>query len=114
MMPVERLTQFDFYHVLAATEGVSLVYFTAPGCGACRQLKQVLQRHPREFAVINLFEVDAQQDLALTREFEVFHLPALFLFKDGHYHAAIHAEPNVPSLLAAVEAAVTAAPEEAP
>lgn len=113
-MPVERLTQFDFHHTLSETPGASLVYFTAPGCGACRQLRLVLENHAVEFATINLFEVDAQQDLALTREFEVFHLPALFLFKDGHYHAAIHAEPRAPSLLAAVEAALAAAPQEAP
>jgi thioredoxin-like negative regulator of GroEL len=113
-VPATRLTQFDFHHTLAETAGVSLVYFSAPGCGACRQLKQILESHPQEFALLNLFEVDAQQDMALTREFEVFHLPALFLFKDGHYHAPIHSEPLVPSLLAAVEAALAAAPQEAP
>lgn len=113
-MAVERLTQFDFHHTLAETEGPSLVYFTAPGCGACRQLRQVLECHPMELSAIHLFEVDAQQDQALTREFEVFHLPALFLFKNGHYHAAIHAEPLAASLKEAIDAALSAAAEEAP
>ena len=113
-MPVKRLSQFDFHHALAETNGVSLVYFTAPGCGACRQLRQVLDSHAAAFATLKLFEVDAQQDMALTREFEVFHLPALFLFKDGHYHAPIHAEPLAPHLIRAVEAALASAPEEAP
>lgn len=113
-MPVKRLSQFDFHHALAETNGVSLVYFTAPGCGACRRLKQILESRPRELARLNLFEVDAQQDMALTREFEVFHLPAMFLFKDGHYHAAIHAEPVPNSLIAAIETALATAPQEAP
>jgi thiol-disulfide isomerase/thioredoxin len=113
-VPNGRLSQFDFHHTLAETPGVSLVYFTAPGCGACRQLKRIFCDHPEEFALLNLFEVDAQQDLALTREFEVFHLPSLFLFKDGQYHAPIHAEPLPHSLLAAVEAALAAPPCEAP
>ncbi len=113
-MPLARLTQFDFHHTLAETEGISLVFFTAPGCGACRQLKKVLESHPREFALHHVFEVDAQQDMALTREFEVFHLPAMFLFKDGHYHAAIHAEPQSPSIIAAIDAALAGAPQEAP
>jgi thiol-disulfide isomerase/thioredoxin len=113
-MSAARLTQFDFHHTLAETGGVSLVYFTAPGCGACRQLKQVFDSYPDEFALLNLFEVDAQQEMALTREFEVFHLPALFLFKEGQYHAPIHAEPMPQSLIAAVETALAGEPEEAP
>lgn len=113
-MTVKKLTQFDFHHALAEAEGVSLIYFTAPGCGACRQIRQVFETHPAEFARFNLFEVDAQQDMALTREFEVFHLPALFLFKDGHYHAPIHAEPLASHLIRAVEVALASAPEEAP
>ena len=92
-MSAASLSQFDFHHTLAQTEGVSLVYFTAPGCGACRQLKQILESHPQEFALLNIFEVDAQQDMALTREFDVFHLPAMFLFRDGHYHAPIRTLP---------------------
>lgn len=113
-MSITRLTQFDFHHTLAETKGVSLVYFTAPGCGACRRLKQVLGGYPEIFASLNLFEVDAQQDMALTREFEVFHLPALFLFKDGLYHAPIHAEPLPNRLIAAVKTALADSPQEAP
>ncbi len=113
-MTAEQLSQFDFHHTLAQAEGVSLVYFTAPGCGACRQLKHILESSPQEFALLNVFEVDAQQDMALTREFEVFHLPAMFLYKDGHFHAPIHAEPQPASLIAAIEAALAQPPQEAP
>jgi thiol-disulfide isomerase/thioredoxin len=113
-MAVTRLTQFDFHHTLADTGGLSLVYFTSPGCGACRQLRQMLEANAEMFGSLNLFEVDAQQDMALTREFEVFHLPSLFLFKDGHFHAPIHSEPRPQSLLSAVEAASNAEPQEAP
>jgi len=108
------LSQFDFHHTLAATEGLSLVYFTSPGCGACRQLKIVLENTPQAFSHLTIFEVDAQQEMALTREFEVFHLPALFLYRDGQYHAPIHAEPQAASLLAAIEAALLQPPHEAP
>lgn len=113
-MSVSRLTQFDFHHTLAETGGVSLVYFTSPGCGACRHLRQMLDSHADTFSHINLFEVDAQQDMALTREFEVFHLPSLYLFKDGQFHAQIHSEPLPQSLIAAVEMALAAEPQEAP
>lgn len=113
-MAVEQLSQFDFHHRLAEAGGVSLVYFTAPGCGACRQLKQLFDSHSDAFARLHLFEVDAQQDMALTREFEVFHLPSLFLFRDGQYHAPVHAEPTPAALLAAIDAALAAEAQEAP
>jgi thiol-disulfide isomerase/thioredoxin len=113
-MPVTQLSQFDFHHALSRTEGTSLVYFTASGCGACHRLKQVLESSAQEFALLNLFEVDAQQEMALTREFEVLHLPAMFLFRDGHFHAPLHAEPLPASLLAAIETALALQPQEAP
>ena len=34
-------------------------------------------------------KVDAQEQAALAREFEVFHLPALHLYLDGRYHAPV-------------------------
>jgi len=113
-MSIQQLTQFDFHHRLAETAGLSLVWFSAPACGACRQLKRLFAAQPEAFSRLQLFEVDAGQEMALTREFEVFHLPAMFLFRDGHYHAPIHAEPRVESLLAAIETALVNAPQEAP
>ncbi|OBS08548.1 thioredoxin family protein [Acidihalobacter prosperus] len=108
------LTQFDFHHRLAETPGTALVLFTAPGCGACRRMRAALAALAPEHPEWRIFEVDAGQDLALTREFEVFHLPGLFLYRGGRYHAAL----EVASIPARVEAAVDALsaqpPEEAP
>ncbi|AOU97183.1 thioredoxin [Acidihalobacter yilgarnensis] len=96
------LTQFDFHHRLAEVPGTALVLFTAPGCGACRRMHTVLAALAPHHPDWRVFEVDAGQDLALTREFEVFHLPGLFLYRNGHYHAALETE----AVPARVEAAV--------
>lgn len=109
-----RLDQFEFHHVLAATPGLALVCFTGPACGACRQLKAMFAQHAQLFTDIRLFEVDAERDLALTREFDVFHLPALFLYRDGHFHCELHAEMHPTGLRAAIEAALSVPPQEAP
>jgi thioredoxin 1 len=111
---VGLLDQFNFHHILAETDGVSLVYFTAPACSSCKRLKWVFEHHPDKFVMLNLFEVDAQRDMALTHEFNVFHLPSLFLFNDGEFHAEIHAEPLPDAIIAAVEAALAESPREAP
>lgn len=114
MAAIRRLDQFEFHHVLEAVPCSGLVIFTAPACGACRQLKLVLTQDAPLLPGLQLFEVDAERDLALTREFDVFHLPALFLYHDGRYHARIDAEARPQALRAALEAALAAPPEEAP
>lgn len=113
-MVIRPLDQFNFHHTLAAAEGVSLVYFTSPACGSCKQLKWVFDHHPDEFALLNLFEVDAEREMALTHEFEVFHLPAMFLFSEGEFHAELQSEPLPHAIIAAVEAALAQPPVEAP
>ena len=109
-----RLSQFSFHPTLADTHGIVLVIFTGPACGACRRLKAVLEGSGELFADMQLFEVDAGDDLALTREFDVFHLPAMFLFRDGTYHCELHGEAQPERLRAAIDAALAAPAEEAP
>ena len=113
-MGLASLGQFDLHHVLAETPGVSLIIFTGPACGACRRLKAVLAAEPQLFADIHLFEVDAQRDMALTREFAVFHLPAMFLYRDGEFHCELHSEAVPGKLRHAIDAALAAPAQEAP
>jgi thioredoxin-like negative regulator of GroEL len=110
----EPLNQFDFHHRLNDLTGVAVVMFSAAGCGGCRHLRRVM----REVAGLrpdwHLFEVDAHRDAALCNEFEVFHLPSLFLFRDGAFHCALHAEARPGAVVAAAETALAAPAEEAP
>lgn len=109
---IRRLDQFEFHHVLEATPGTSLVLFTAPACGACRRLKQILG--DGALPEVTLFEVDAERDLALMREFDVFHLPALFLYRDGEFHCELKSEAHPRHIAEAIDAALAAPPQEAP
>jgi hypothetical protein len=99
------LDQFNFHHTLSATRGVSLVFFTSHACSACRL------RHAPD---ITLFEVDAQRDMALTREFEVFHPPALFLYQDGDFHRPLQCEAHAGKPALAIQAALSAPAQELP
>ena len=107
-MQVTALSEFDFYSKLAQSSGTSLVFFTAPGCGSCRAWLQLLQNfnHP---VLQQCFSVDAQLATALAREYDVFHLPSLFLFVNGRYQAPIQAQAS-PSFLAAAIADALAQP----
>lgn len=108
------LDQFDFHQVIERTQGIVLVMFTAPGCGACRRWRAMLTELDARRADLRVFEVDAAQDLALAREFEVFHLPAVFVFVDGTYHCALHSEAHPERIEAALQSALMAPAEEAP
>jgi len=108
------LSQFDFHARLGETAGITLVMFSSPGCGGCRHLRQVLREVHRLEPRWQLFEVDAQRDQALTHEFEVFHLPTIFVFLDGEFHCQLQAEARPAAIIAATRSALQRAPEEAP
>jgi thioredoxin-like negative regulator of GroEL len=109
-----RLTQFDFHPRIAETAGVVLVMFSSAHCGGCRHLRRVLHEVRRSKPAWQLFEVDAGHEAALTSEFEVFHLPTVFLFFQGEFHCELRAEARPAAIRSAVHAALAQPAEEAP
>jgi len=109
---MEEVDEFSFHRRLAAHAGVSLVLFSSPTCGTCRRVERLLPAAAPADA--RLFKVDVQSATALARAFAVFHLPALFLFRDGRYHARLDCEVTPAALQAAIRAALAAPPQEEP
>ncbi|MDJ0738199.1 MAG: thioredoxin family protein [Gammaproteobacteria bacterium] len=108
------LSQFDFHARLEALTGAALVMFSGAGCGACRHLRRVFAEVHRQRPDWGLFEIDAGRDQALCNEFEVFHLPTVFLFSDGRFHCQLEAEARPSAIIAATVAALQQAADEAP
>lgn len=109
---METLDEFTLHRRLAETPGNALVLFGSPGCGTCRSVERRLpQAAP---AATRLYRVDVQQAQALARAYEVFHLPALFLFVDGRFHARLDCEITPAALARALHAALAAPPQEEP
>jgi len=109
-----QLDQFEFHHRLAQTPGLTIVLFTSHGCSSCKAWKHLLADYRRQHLETHVFEVDAERDLALTREFAVFHLPALFLYLNGRYHCALQSEARMEPLEKAIELAVAGPAQEQP
>lgn len=107
------LDEFGFHHTLAGTTGVALVIFTGAGCSSCRAWRELLANHHAE-PKLQLFEVDAGHAQALAREFNVFHLPALFLYRDGHYHGGLQCAARSDALTAAIAAALARPAQDPP
>jgi thiol-disulfide isomerase/thioredoxin len=90
-MAFSELSEFDFHPRLTASPGVAVVMFSGPHCAACRRLEKQLPDWLGERAN-HLYKIDVQRSTALARAYEVFHLPSLFVFVDGRYHAPLSAE----------------------
>ncbi|HET9114267.1 MAG TPA: protein disulfide isomerase family protein [Burkholderiales bacterium] len=112
-MFLQVLSEFDFHHRLAAAPGVSLVLFTAPDCGSCRMWLHLLEGFSSPL-LQNGYVVDVAVATALANEYEVFHLPSLFLFADGKFHAPLHAEALPAALHQAIADTLNCAPQEEP
>lgn len=88
--------------------------FTGPSCSSCRAWKKLLEKYQHNHPDLALFEVDAEQDMALVREFDVFHLPAIFLFVDGHFHCEFQSEATLAAIERSINTALAAPAQEMP
>jgi thioredoxin 1 len=86
-----RLAEGDFHACLAASSGVAVVLFSAPGCGACRAWKLSLPQALADVAQA-FYEVDASEATGVVRCFGIFHLPTVYLYRDGQFHAELQCE----------------------
>ncbi|MCK6525760.1 thioredoxin domain-containing protein [Myxococcota bacterium] len=80
---------------------------TKPGCGACRAVKGALLALEAALPA-PLYELDVEDSPGVAAELDVFHLPAMFLFRDGELRGEVHAEARREALAAAITAAWTA------
>lgn len=113
LLAFSRLEEGDFHRRLAATPGVSVVLFSAPNCGACRTWKSLL---PNALSGLtgNLFEVDVSEATGVARYFGIFHLPTIYLYRDGHFHAELQCEARPASIRATAQQLLAGPAQEEP
>lgn len=107
-----ELTDLDADRRLLDLPGTSLVVFTSMGCASCRWARQALPGMP--LPAERLCWVDAERNAGLVARYEVFHLPSLFLVKDGHFFGALPARLAHSDLLTAIGEALLRPAEELP
>ncbi|PZP23996.1 thioredoxin family protein [Pseudomonas kuykendallii] len=107
-----ELTDFDADHRLLELTGVSLLVFTSIGCASCRWARRELPG--MALPVERLCWVDAGDNGGLVERYGVFHLPALFVIRDGQFFGALQARLERASLVSALDAALAGPAEELP
>ena len=108
-----RLNEGDFHARLAATAGIAVVVFSAPACGACRVWKKLLSQALSGMANA-LYEVDVSEATGVARYFGIFHLPTLYLYRDGQFHAELQCEARPEAIRRAVQQALVAPAQDEP
>ena len=111
-MVESQLTDFDADQRLLAMSGVSLVIFTSVGCASCRFAREQLPG--LDLTVDRLCWIDAADNGGLVERYEVFHLPALFVVRDGEFFGAVQSRLTSTELNAAVGQALNRIAEELP
>ncbi|MEZ4384116.1 MAG: thioredoxin family protein [Nannocystaceae bacterium] len=114
-MPAPPLLEVDDHAVARALArpGDALLLITSPFCGACKATRRALAQLPAGL-VDRILDADAGASPGLVADLEVFHLPALFLYRDGEFHAPIEAPPRTQEIAAAIERAKAAPAIEPP
>lgn len=107
-----ELTDFDADQRLLAMSGVSLVIFTSVGCASCRFARAQLPK--LDLAVDRLCWIDAGNNGGLVERYQVFHLPSLFVVRDGEFFGALQSRLTTTELNEAVAQALTRTAEELP
>jgi thioredoxin-like negative regulator of GroEL len=104
------LTEGSYHGRLATTAGVALVLFSAPACGACRSWKRLLPAALSGMADA-LYEVDVSEATGVARSFGIFHLPTLYVYRDGRFHAELQCEAR-PDIIRHTVQGLLAAPAQ--
>lgn len=107
-----HLTDFDADRHLLDWPGTSLVVFTSTGCASCRWARRELPG--LALPVDRLAWIDAGDNAGLVQRYEVFHLPALFVVRDGGFHGAVQARLHTTDLVHALGEALSRPAEELP
>jgi hypothetical protein len=107
-----ELTDLDADQRLLAMSGISLVIFTSVGCASCRFAREQLPRF--DLVVDRLCWIDAGNNGGAVERYGVFHLPALFVVRDGEFFGALQSRLTHTALNEAVSQALSRQAEELP
>ena len=81
---ITTLTDATFDETIASSDVPVLVDFWAEWCGPCKVIAPILEEIASEQAGrVKIAKLNIDENLDVTRRFEVMSIPTLLLFKDG-------------------------------
>jgi thioredoxin 1 len=87
---ITTLTDATFDEVVGASDKPILVDFWAEWCGPCKMIAPILEEISGEQkGKIGIAKLNIDDNLDITRRYEVMSIPTMILFKDGEPQARI-------------------------
>jgi len=80
---VINLTDATFDEQIGAASGAVVVDFWAEWCGPCKMIAPILDEIAAENAGVTIAKLNNDENLDVTRRFDVMSIPTLIVFKDG-------------------------------
>ncbi|MDH5546537.1 MAG: thioredoxin family protein [Gammaproteobacteria bacterium] len=108
------LDQFTFHHILSEAPGTSVILFWKKSCSSCAYWRKLLLEFQQQNRNIRLFDVDVELDPGLAEEHEIFHLPAIYVYRDGDYYGEVQCEAHLGNLQECLNRALSQPPQEMP
>src|SRR5512143_1765312 len=108
-----RLGEGEFQRRLADSAGAAVVLFSAPHCSACRAWKRLLPQALADLAAA-FYEVDVSEATGVARYFGIFHLPTVYLYRDGQFHAELQCEARAEAIRQTVSRLLAAPAQDEP
>lgn len=97
---------------LLDAKGLTLIAFHSRTCGACRLAREQLPA--MDLPVERICWIDAGENGGLVERYEVFHLPALFVARDGAFYGPVNASLADWDLRQQIRLALDSYPAELP
>ncbi|TWI53463.1 hypothetical protein IQ22_02680 [Pseudomonas duriflava] len=107
-----ELNDLDADQALLSLSGATLLLFTAEGCASCRWARQRLPA--MMLPVDRIAWVDAGRNGGLVQRYGVYHLPALFVIREGLFYGALNVALTQQALSDAIVRCLGKVPEELP
>ena len=92
---------------------MAVVLFSAPHCGGCRAWKRLLPEALEKVATA-FYEVDVSEATGVARSFDIFHLPTVYLYRDGRFHAELQCEARLDTIRQTAEQLLAAPAQDEP
>ena len=107
------LTEGNYHARIARASGHAVVLFSHTDCGSCRAWKRLLPE-ALSGSVQHFFEVDVALDTGVARYFGIFHLPTIYLYRNGQFHAELQCAARVETIQHAVDSLFALPAQEEP